>query len=319
MAAVAERAGRDPNPAAPPLDEMMLAMDVVDTLRHAERLVERELAADQRDLELKERLREIYRSQGIEVPDRVLDQGVAALREGRFAYRPPPPGMARTLALLWVRRRRWLTGLVLGLAGLAALFAAYAVFFHWPEQRRQAAERQELVEVLPRSMRGELDRIRALARPGEALAAAERLAGAGSAAVDAGDAAAARARLGELRALRELLEQSYVLRIVSRPHQPSGVFRIPAANPRARNYYVIVEALDAQGRPVSVPITSEEDGRTAQVTRFGVRVDQATYDRVRADKLDDGIIQNSRFGEKRRGELRPDYAFPTTGGAILEW
>ncbi|HMB74130.1 MAG TPA: DUF6384 family protein, partial [Gammaproteobacteria bacterium] len=43
----------------PPLDEVMLAMDVVDTLRHRELIVQRELSAQQRDRELIERLREI--------------------------------------------------------------------------------------------------------------------------------------------------------------------------------------------------------------------------------------------------------------------
>jgi hypothetical protein len=55
---------------APKLDELMLAMDVVDTLRHDQRLVERELLADASDEALIKRLRELYKGQGIEVPDR---------------------------------------------------------------------------------------------------------------------------------------------------------------------------------------------------------------------------------------------------------
>ena len=54
------------------LDEVMLAMDVVDTLRHQENLVSRELSEQDRDAQLLQRLREIYRGQGIEVPDRIL-------------------------------------------------------------------------------------------------------------------------------------------------------------------------------------------------------------------------------------------------------
>ena len=64
---------------APPLNDLMLAMDVVDTLRHGETLVERELSAEDRRKRMIERLREIYRQQGITVPDRVLAEGVAAL------------------------------------------------------------------------------------------------------------------------------------------------------------------------------------------------------------------------------------------------
>src|SRR4029453_14516698 len=58
----AARAG-PPSPAPPPPDGLVLAMDVVDTLRHRERLVERELNEEQ----LIERLRSLYKGQGIEV------------------------------------------------------------------------------------------------------------------------------------------------------------------------------------------------------------------------------------------------------------
>ncbi len=41
-----------------------------------------------------------------------------------------------------------------------------------------------------------------------------------------------------------------------------------------------------------------------------------SYDKIRRDKLDDGIIQNNLFGVKERGYLTPRYLMPTTGGAI---
>ena len=68
----------------PPLDDVMLAMDVVDTLRRRERIANNELDDQGREEDLKERLRKIYADQGLEVPDRVIEQAVAALKEGRF-------------------------------------------------------------------------------------------------------------------------------------------------------------------------------------------------------------------------------------------
>ena len=94
-------------PAKPPLDEVMLAMDVVDTLRHRELIVQRELSADHRDQQLIERLRGIYAGQGIEVSDDVLERGVRDLRENRFVYVPPAPSLSHTLARIYVSRRRW--------------------------------------------------------------------------------------------------------------------------------------------------------------------------------------------------------------------
>jgi hypothetical protein len=70
---------------------------------------------------------------------------------------------------------------------------------------------------------------------------------------------------------------------------------------------------------VSLPILNEENGKTETVSKWGVRVPQSTYDAVRQDKLDDGIIQRNRVGEKKRGALEPDYVMPVQGGAITKW
>ena len=72
--------------AARPLDDVMIAMDVVDTLRHDRRILERELNDERRRAELIERLRNLYKGQGIEVPDSILEEGVRALEERRFVY-----------------------------------------------------------------------------------------------------------------------------------------------------------------------------------------------------------------------------------------
>lgn len=304
---------------APPLDDVMLAMDVVDTLRHAEQLVERELSSEERDRQLKERLRQIYATQGIEVPGHVLDDGVKALQENRFVYDPPEAVSGRWLAMLWIRRKVWGTATLAGLAVLLALGLGYLFFVKMPAERQIAEQAEELQVDLPQAFANELDRIRVLAKTDEVIADAEALADEGNAAAKAGDLEAGRGKVAALQDLRERLDQEYEIRVVSRPDLPSGVFRIPESNPDARNYYLIVEALDPRGKPASVLVTSEEDGATRSVEIWGLRVDESTFERVRADKSDDGIIQNDRIGSKRRGYLEPEYAVPVEGGAILEW
>src|SRR4051794_14577350 len=144
---------------APALDETMLAMDVVDTLRHADRLVERELEGDARRAALKQRLREIYATQGIAVPDTILDQGVAALEEHRFSYTPTPPSFGRSLATLWATRARW--GRAVAIAAGVLLLAGGGWWFgvHVPAERARIAEQQELEEGLPRALQAEYDRV----------------------------------------------------------------------------------------------------------------------------------------------------------------
>jgi len=117
----------------------------------------------------------------------------------------------------------------------------------------------------------------------------------------------------------DALQTEYDLRILSRANELSGVWRVPSVNPSARNYYLIVEAVDKTGKQLRLPIENEEDGRIRRVTRWGVRVDKATFEAVAADKGDDGIIQGNIIGRKSRGKLEPEYIVPTTGDTITDW
>jgi hypothetical protein len=321
MADTATRAPARPGPAAPApaLDETMLAMDVVDTLRHADRLVERELQGDARRVALKQRLQEIYAGQGIEVPDRILDQGVAALEQHRFTYTPTPPSFRRSLATLWVTRARW--GRAAGIALVALLLAGGGWWFgvHLSAERTRIAEQQELREGLPRALQAEHDRVLAATTLPEPRDRAARLLAEGRAAAGAGALADARGRLASLQELQRDLAREYQVRIVSRPGEQSGVWRVPNANPRARNFYLIVEAIGRDGRPVEVPVTSEEDGTTARVPKWGLHVPAAEFERVRQEKLRTGLIGDPVVGQKRAGELETRWSIPVTGGAILKW
>lgn len=294
-----------------PLDELMLAMDVVDTVQHRQLLVKRELSAEDRDRHLIERLREIYAAQGIDVPDHVLEEGVTALREDRFTYNPPEPGVGVTLARIYIDRGKWLKRTASVLAVVIALWAGYAMFVSGPAKQR--------LEAIPRELATHRQAIVRESKVDEVTARAEKLYVTGIAAMEEGDTKAAEDLVGQLSALRVQLEREYNLQIVSRPNERSGVWRVPERNPSARNYYIIVEAVTPDGGVLTLPITNEEDGRRYEVNKWGLRVDEPVFNRVAADKSDDGIIQNRRFGAKRSGYLEPEYLIPTTGATITDW
>ena len=413
------------------MDDIMLTMDVVDTLRRRKALVDHELDSAAREQALVEKVRAIYAAQGIEVSDETIAAGVEALRDQRFAYHPPPPGLLTKLAHLYVNRGKW--GKRLGM-GIAALLAAWGIHYgtvtlpkkhaaqaeaqqinseiasatvtlgssrerlkrlraqlakqpepkasalrttaavnrteasaaldkaeqliasvarmEAPEQlpasagpleKQQARERlgqrqkllQQAGEQLDRAeakigLLASLDRLPAdlaqykkaiddIAREEKARKLARQIYDSGVIALKKGDIETARLQLSDLKDLLDQLQQTYVLKIVSRPGERSGVWRYPEANSKARNYYLIVEAVDRKGRKLKLPVTSEEDGKTRQVSKFGMRVSAATYNRVAADKKDDGIIQNNILGTKRSGYLKPDYRMETTGQAITQW
>jgi hypothetical protein len=412
-------------------DQVLLAMDVVDTLRHQQDLVNRELSADEQDQALRDKVKRMYASQGLEVTDEIVAEAVAALRENRFAYQPPPPRGSLWLARLYVRRGWWaklggalaflvLAGLLIyrfayvgpevrarmraakdmntliaqqqdqvsvaqqrlaqltktlgsvkstgpqalevagnrlsaeaehQLAGADTSLKAYGQLPLAPDLdadklarqgealRRRLDQRANLVKeanahldqagaaltglselaVLPKQLAGQYSRLQAESRDQAARDQAASLYTDAVAALNQGDVSAALKGSAALKQLQDQISQEYELRIVSRPGIPSGVWREPPNRPGTRNYYIIVEAVTPKGERLTLPITSEEDGTTRNAQQWGLRVDAATFDAVRRDKLDDGIIQNNRFGVKERGYLQPKYLMPTTGGAITRW
>ena len=307
-----------PEPRA--LDDVLLAMDVVDTLRHRETMLSKEMDLRGREVNLIDRLREIYTAQGIEVTDAVLEEGVKALAERRFAYTPPKPGFGVRLAKIYVSRDRWLKPVAGGVVAVAAAVGVYQVGVAGPAKAR-AAEAQVLLEqTLPAQLATLLSEIQSATTEEAALRIAYTYHQDGVAAIADEDAKGGKAAVAALEMLKGDVVASYDIRVVYGPDEAqSGVFRIPDDVPDGRNYYLIVEAVDAAGRAVTVPVVSEEDGVSKRVSRWGQRVSEDAFYTVAADKNDDQIIQGAKIGSKPSGRLSPVYTVATPGGAILEW
>ena len=318
MSNIADIAAAAPNGRGK-LDELMLAMDVVDTLRHREDLVERELDDAGKQEKLLENLRRIYREQGIEVPDRILKDGVAALRDSRFTYTPPGAGLKRTLATLYVRRGALSRRLFGILAALGIGWGAYQFLVVQPERQAETEAATELSTTLPARLATAVNDVNAVATDEEARTRAATLKADAERALRNGDRAAATEAIAGLTALRADLVREYVLTIVSRPGASTGVWRRPPRNPQGRNHYLIVEAIAPGGQKLALPIRNEETGATETVTMFGVRVPEVMFDAVVRDKQQDGIVQHNRFAVKRRGTMTPEYLMPFEGGMITKW
>ncbi|MBK8837473.1 MAG: hypothetical protein IPO30_01915 [Hyphomonadaceae bacterium] len=143
-------------PALPPaatgeprkLDDVMLAMDVVDTLRHRTRIVDMELNESAREEQLIARLKEIYGAQGIDVPDKILKDGVKALAEQRFVYKPPADSFSVRLAKLYVSRRNWFPAAMTFTGAIIALVVGWQVFWAIPQANEWKAMPAEISRLL---------------------------------------------------------------------------------------------------------------------------------------------------------------------------
>ncbi|SDG60488.1 DUF6384 family protein [Pelagibacterium luteolum] len=302
-----------------PLDDVMLAMDVVDTLRHEDNLVAREMSASDREAQLIDRLRKIYHDQGIEVPDRILKEGVKALDESRFTYTPPVDTFQTRLARLYVRRGRWGRPVAIGLALVVLVIGGYFLGYRPYQAGVAEAARIELAETMPAQMDALYRQIFNETKVQSASDDAAELVSRGKAAAERGDREEAAGIIAQLETIRDTLLAEYSIRIVNRPGESTGVWRFPEANTDATNYYLVVEAVGPNGQLVNLPITNEETGQTEEVSTWGIRVPEVTYEAVRVDRQDDGIIQRNILGIKQYGFLETDFTMPVLEGAITQW
>ena len=99
------------------------------------------------------------------------------------------------------------------------------------------------------------------------------------------------------------LNETYEVRIVSGPNEKSGIDRYfeDEQGKRVSGYYVIVEARDAAGQPITRTIRNAETGKFEPVQRWGERVPKEVFDRIKADKRADAVLDETLFAVKQRG------------------
>ncbi len=294
-----------------PLEDLMAAMDVVDTLRHQQGIAERELDSDSRRERLLARLKDMYSAQGLDVPERILLEGIDALEQERFSYTPVAPSWRTKLARIWVSRARWgkPIGFLAAIGGV--LWGIYFAVEVLPARQARAA--------LPTEIANALNRIKQQAKNPEVVSNAEQIAGDAKLALKQGRFDDAKLGLSSLSATSERLSQVYSIRVISKLRESSGVWRIPPGDSKSRNYYLIVEAIDSNNKVVELMVLNEENNKSARKKVWGLRVNEETFYKIASDKQDDGIIQDNKVGVKRLGYLKPDFSVPTNGATITEW
>jgi hypothetical protein len=293
------------------LTDAMLAIDVANTARRA--------GAGPADAGLRDNLRNLYRQQGIDISDNALETGIAAAVDGRFGYRPPRRGLGVRLARLYVVRDRWLPATVAVILMFAISFGGF-FFVYRPWRDAQAQQSQlELSQSMPATMdalyQAIYDETKVQQAANDALAIRDR----GKAAAAKGDRAGAQQAISDLTLVRDRLRQDYQLKVVDGPNVKWGFWTFPKSNSEATNYYLIVQPLDTQGKPETLPVRDEETGRIDTVSVWAERVPEEVYRAVEADKADDGVIEQNLVAVKDYGFLEPDYLVQALGGQLTRW
>ncbi len=303
------------------LPELLRIMDVATALRREREKASAQLNAADARAALRQRLRATADAAGEPVTDAEIDAAIAHYYRSLYRYQDPPPSLKTFVAHAWVRRVPILivSGVIVVLASVVTWFAVSSAspFSEASRQQREArevaeraaaeqaraekavAERQAVFAAI------EVDHaaIVAIAKEPDVREEADAARTAAVAMNERGATTELTRVRSELAALRATLEATYELRIVDRRGERSGVdaYFTDARGTRVSGWYLIVEAVTPDGRVLEREIRDDENKRVARVRKWGEQVPKAVYDRVAADKQQDGIVDEAIFGRKERG------------------
>jgi len=296
------------------LEELTRILDVAAALRKEQAVVEHQLNLDEVKAKLRERLLEAARVSGDTVTAEQVDAAVRQYYEQLHEFAEPPRGWRTAAAHAWVRRGPILATAAVVLAAVLSVWGLFSAGMLPGETRdlklatQQYSQLDETVKAIE-SITGDpatLEQARA------ALATAEGY-------LQQRDGASIEALSSEMEALARVLAAEYSVGIVSEPGQRSGQQRdyTDDQGTRVSGYYVIVEARDARGKPVAVPILNRETGQVELVSRWGEQVPQEVFERLAADKQSDGVLDETGFAVKHRGQRELEMLMPGGEGQAL--
>lgn len=124
--------------------------------------------------------------------------------------------------------------------------------------------------------------------------------------------------LKKLDTLYRIADEDLTLNVVSRTGVTSSVRRTFKQS-GGNAWYLIVEATTPSGEVMPIPVKNSETNETSVVKTFGVRVPESEFNRIRAEKNQDGHVHNRLVGTKVRGHLTFAYVRPVMAEMITAW
>jgi hypothetical protein len=129
------------------MEDVLMAADTVDTIRHEMAIQETEILSDDRRSALKAKLRQWYESQGMLVSDEIINRAVEDMDKNRYVHEPLAPGFSRLLARMWINRGKIAARSAAAVASVAFIYGS-ALFIHSefvvkPRERAEIAAKAE--------------------------------------------------------------------------------------------------------------------------------------------------------------------------------
>ena len=106
----------------------------------------------------------------------------------------------------------------------------------------------------------------------------------------------------ELTDINYTLNQEYTIEVINNSAIKTGVWRksktcppknLDDTDPEGKNFYIIVHAVTPRGEEVTLTKKNATDGKYEDVKIWGEKVPQDVYLRIKKDKMDDNLVNNS--------------------------
>lgn len=171
-----------------------------------------------------------------------------------------------------------------------------------------------------KDVREAVARLGRMGLPGDDKKRVDALAQAAFSAAAQLDAGRVKELAAQLEALLDFARLPLTILVADRDGVRSGVERNYNAS-GGKSWYLIVEALDADGNNVQVPVRSVETGEQAWTEFYGVRVSREQYQAVKAEKQSTGHVESRSMGSKPANSLTVRYArtLKAQPDMITEW
>ncbi len=299
------------------LHEMLRIIDVARELHEAQDAVEREFSREETIALIRERLLASAEITGDNVTPEEIEVAIELYFGNLHKFPAPPGGVQTALAHLWVMRRQIISSTLavgaVALLGWWLFFATSGPFSPVGRKQRALADHWQ-------SVSNSVASIEAMSTKPDVVAEVKLLQGEAETARKAEDIE----RLADIRArLRNLdvrLQEEYEVRIVSGENRQSGIDRYftDDTGTRTSGYYLIVEARAPDGRVLERSIHNAESDRDERVSVWGERVPQEVYDAIKRDKQTDGVLDETLFAVKRRGQPEEVVVMKNPFGNVVE-
>lgn len=290
--------------------EMVRVMDVASALKRERSIAERELNREETKQLLREKLMETARLTGDPVTEDEIDAAIEHYFDNLHEFQPPEASGETLLAHLYVMRTtiaKW--ACAIGVA--AALWWGMFSFGIMPGKARDARIAAELQGHINKSAAAAIE-MATVPNVKERIAQLTKQADAYR---EAGKLTEMQEIAEQIAAQEMLLRQEYTIEVVQSPK--SGIDRYADGGEKLSGYYLIVQARNPDGSIRRMQIRDAETGKIKTVSQWGELVPKETYDQIAADKQADGIVDQTAFARKSKGELKVNVTMQAPDGGVL--